>query len=122
MQVVLKKYEEENVPHMNIVEKKFESFTRPQQIKHIETEGYLVIPNVLNKQQINDVKIGMSDAEMLHTDYSTKQTRSVKQPQLHSRAVAELIGHPIIIERIWRRPIRTASPGPVIPPFRIASI
>ena len=40
----------------------------------------------------------MSDAEMLHTDYSTKQTRSVKQPQWHSRAVAELIGHPVIID------------------------
>jgi len=98
MQVALKKFEEENVPYMRIVEKKFESFTRPQQIKHLEVEGYLVIPNVLNKQQINDVKIGMSDAEMLHTDYSTKQTRSVKQPQWHSRAVAELIGHPIIID------------------------
>ena len=40
----------------------------------------------------------MSDAEMLHTDYSSKQTRSVKQPQWHSRAVAELIGHPAIID------------------------
>ena len=98
MQVALKKFEEENVPHMRIVEKKFESFTRPQQIKHLEVEGYLVIPNALNEQQINDVKIGMSDAEMLHTDYSTKQTRSVKQPQWHSRAVAELIGHPVIID------------------------
>ena len=49
-------------------------------------------------RQINDVKLGMSDAEMLHTDYSTKQTRSVKQPQWHSRAVAELIGHPVMID------------------------
>ena len=43
MQVALKKFEEENVPYMRIVEKKFESFTRPQQIKHLEVEGYLVI-------------------------------------------------------------------------------
>ena len=98
MNVELKEFEEENNPHMRIVEKNFESFTRPQQIKHLEVEGYLVIPKVLNQRQINDVKIGMSDAEMLHTDYSTKQTRSVKQPQWHSRAVAELIGHPVIID------------------------
>ena len=98
MNVELKEFEEENNPHMRIVEKNFESFTRPQQIKHLEVEGYLVIPKVLNQRQINDVKIGMSDAEMLHTDYSTKQTRSVKQPQWHSRAVAELIGHPIMID------------------------
>ena len=98
MNVELKEFEEENNPHMRIVEKNFESFTRPQQIKHLEVEGYLVIPKVLNQRQINDVKIGMSDAEMLHTDYSSKQTRSVKQPQWHSRAVAELIGHPIMID------------------------
>ena len=98
MNVELKEFEEENNPHMRIVEKNFESFTRPHQIKHLEVEGYLVIPKVLNQRQINDVKIGMSDAEMLHTDYSTKQTRSVKQPQWHSRAVAELIGHPAIID------------------------
>ena len=98
MNVELKEFEEENNPHMRIVEKNFKSFTRPQQIKHLEVEGYLVIPKVLNQRQINDVKIGMSDAEMLHTDYSTKQTRSVKQPQWHSRAVAELIGHPVIID------------------------
>ena len=98
MNVELKEFEEENNPHMRIVEKNFESFTRPQQIKHLEVEGYLVIPNVLNGQQINDIKIEMSDAEMLHTDYSTKQTRSVKQPQWHSRAVAELIAHPAIID------------------------
>ena len=98
MNIELKEFEEENNPHMRIEEKNFESFTRPQQIKHLEVEGYLVIPKVLNQRQINDVKIGMSDAEMLHTDYSTKQTRSVKQPQWHSRAVAELIGHPAIID------------------------
>ena len=93
-----KNNEEENIPHMNIINKDFKSFSRSEQIRHLEVEGYLVIPNALNEQQINDVKLGMSDAEMLHTDYSTKQTRSVKQPQWHSRAVAELIGHPVIID------------------------
>ena len=83
---------------MNIINKDFKSFSRSEQIRHLEGEGYLVIPNALNEQQINDVKVGMSDAEMLHTDYSTKQTRSVKRPQWHSRAVAELIGHPVIID------------------------
>ena len=98
MVVIIKNNEEENIPHMNIINKNFKSFSRSEQIRHLEVEGYLVIPNALNEQQINDVKIGMSDADMLHTDYSTKQTRSVKQPQWHSRAVAELIGHPVIID------------------------
>ena len=98
MEKILKNFEAENIPHMNIINKDFKSFSRSEQIRHLEVEGYLVIPNALNEQQINDVKIGMSDAEMLHTDYSTQQTRSVKQPQWHSRAVAELIGNPVIID------------------------
>ena len=44
------------------------------------------------------MKLGMSDAEMLHIDYSAIQTRSIKQLQWHSRAVAELVGHPVIID------------------------
>ena len=40
----------------------------------------------------------MSNAEMIHKDYSIKQTLSVKQPQWHSNAVSELIGHPPMIE------------------------
>ena len=98
MEKILKNNEAENIPHMNIINKDFKSFSRSEQIRHLEVEGYLVVPNALNEQQINDVKIGMSDAEMLHTDYSTQQTRSVKQPQWHSRAVAELIGNPVVID------------------------
>ena len=70
MEVILKNNEEANIPHMNIINKNFQSFSRSEQIRHLEVEGYLVIPNVLNGQQINDIKIEMSDAEMLHTDYS----------------------------------------------------
>ena len=98
MEKILKNFEAENIPHMNIINKDFKSFSRSEQIRHLEVEGYLVVPNALNEQQINDVKVGMSDAEMLHTDYSTQQTRSVKQPQWHSRAVAELIGNSVVID------------------------
>ena len=44
---------------MNIINKDFKSFLRSEQIRHLEVEGYLVIPNALNEQQINDVKLGM---------------------------------------------------------------
>ena len=60
---------------MNIINKDFKYFSRWEQIRHLEVEDYLVIPNALNEQQINDVKIEISYAEMLHTDYSTQQTR-----------------------------------------------
>ena len=98
MEVILKNNEEENIPNKNIIDKNFQSFSRSEQKRHLEVEGYLVIPEILNKKQVNDVKSEMSNAEMFQTDYSVKQTRSVKQPQWHSNAVAELIGHPPMIE------------------------
>jgi len=48
MDVILKKYEEESIPHMNIINKNFESFSRSEQIRHLEVEGYLVFPKILN--------------------------------------------------------------------------
>ena len=98
MNIKSKSHEEESSPHMNIVRKNFTSFSRAEQIRHLEVEGYSVIPEILPSEQILDIKSQMLDAEMSHTDYSTKQTRSVKQPQWHSEAVAELIGYPPMIE------------------------
>ena len=42
--------------HMNIINKNFKSFSRSEQIRHLEVEGYLVIPEILNKKQVTDVK------------------------------------------------------------------
>ena len=75
MEKISKNNEDENIPHMNIINKDFKSFSRSEQIRHLEVEGYLVIPNALNEQQINDVKLGMSDAGMLNTGYITQQTK-----------------------------------------------
>ena len=63
MNVELKEFEEENNPYMRIIEKKFESFTRPQQIKHLEVEGYLIIPKVLN--ELRDLKSNASNKDRL---------------------------------------------------------
>ena len=69
----LKNNEEENIPHMDIINKNFQSFSRSEQIRHLEVEGYLVIPKILNQNQVSDVKSEMSNAEMGHKDYSVKQ-------------------------------------------------
>ena len=55
MEKISKNNEEENIPHMNIINKDFKSFSRSEEIRHLEVEGYFVIPNALNEQQINDV-------------------------------------------------------------------
>ena len=83
---------------MNIVETDFLSMSRPEQIRHFEVEGYVVLPSVLTPDVIGRLKSELADVEMSHTSYSTQQTRSIEQPQWLSRAVAELIGYPPVID------------------------
>lgn len=83
---------------MNVDDTEFSTFTRGQQLRHLEVEGYVVFPEILEPQLVARLKAELADAEMSHTSYSVHQTRSVKQPQWHSQAVAELIGYPPMVE------------------------
>ena len=89
---------EEEIGFMNVDETDFSSMPRAEQIRHLEVEGYLVLPGIVPPDVIARLKSELADAEMSHTSYSVSQTRSVIQPQWHSRAVAELIGYPPVIE------------------------
>ncbi len=82
---------------MRIDQTDFKAFTRAQQIRHIEVEGYLVLPDVLDSKQITRLKGELADAPTEHKDYSVYQTYAKIQPQWFSCAVAELIAHPPII-------------------------
>ncbi|MCA9175064.1 MAG: phytanoyl-CoA dioxygenase family protein [Planctomycetales bacterium] len=76
----------------------FASFSRGEQIRHLEVEGYLVMPSLIPLDIVSQVKRELADAEMSHTSYSTQQTRAVEQPQWISPTVAELIGFPPLID------------------------
>ena len=88
---------EEEIRFMNIDETDFSSMTRPEQIRHLEVEGYAVLPGILDDRAIERLKRELAEAKMAHTSYSVHQTRSVIQPQWLSRAAAELIGLPAMI-------------------------
>lgn len=83
---------------MNIDQTDFASMSRGEQIRHLEVEGYLVMPSILTPEIVARIKSEMADAEMEHTDYSTQQQRAVVQPQWTSPAVAELIAYPPMID------------------------
>lgn len=83
---------------MNIDETDFASFSRAEQIRHFEVEGYLVMPSILTTELIAQIKSELVDAEMEHTSYSTQQRRAVVQPQWTSRTVAKLIAYPPMID------------------------
>ena len=82
---------------MNIDETDFASFTLGQRIHHLEVEGYVVLPDMLDAQQIERLHAELAEVPMQHKDYSEAQTYHL-QPQWQSRAVAELIAHPPMIE------------------------
>ncbi|MEO2034673.1 MAG: phytanoyl-CoA dioxygenase family protein [Planctomycetaceae bacterium] len=89
---------EEVVPIMNVDATPFGSMPLAEQTRHLEVEGYVVFPEILDAELVRTIKEEMADAEMWHPDYSTDQTRSVTQPQWVSPTVAETIGHPPMIE------------------------
>ena len=89
---------DDEIPFMNVDRTDFSNMSRPEQIRFFEVEGYVVLPAVLPGDVIARMKTELADVEMYHTSYSTNQTRSTTQPQWLSRAVAELIGFPPMID------------------------
>lgn len=91
---------DEEIPFMNVDDSDFSSMTRAQQLRHLEVEGYLVFPSILDAELLDRLKAELADAEMDHKSYSVHQTFSVSQPQWISRTAAELIGYQPMIEFI----------------------
>ncbi len=89
---------EEEIGFMNLDETDFRSMSRPEQIRHLEVEGYVVFPAILSAEVIGWMKEQLATAEMGHASYSVNQARATTQPQWTSRAVAELIGFAPMID------------------------
>ena len=87
----------EEIGFMTVDEADFAAFSLSQQIRHLEVEGYVLLPEVLGPEHIAELKDELKDLPMTHKDYSKAQTVH-HEPQCASRAVAELIGHPPIAE------------------------
>ena len=89
---------DEVIDFMHVDQTDFDSFTRPQQIRHLEVEGYVVLPNMLDADHIAKLKSELADMPMKSKPYSEHLTMGQGQPQWYSHAVAELIGHPPMID------------------------
>lgn len=76
-----------------IDERDWSALSTGEQLRQLEVEGYLVIPNLLSTEQIAALKKQTADFETYGTDYSDKQ-RGKKDVQWEGGAVAELMTHP----------------------------
>lgn len=86
----------EGIGFMNIDETDYGAMTPGEKMRHLEVEGYVVLPDVLDTRQMDRIKDEMAEAPMEAKDYSDCQTFR-KEPQWYSRAVAEVIANPPVV-------------------------
>ncbi|AWT59034.1 MAG: hypothetical protein DF168_00207 [Candidatus Moanabacter tarae] len=89
---------EEEIGFMNLDKTDFASMSRPEQIRHLEVEGYVAFPEILSSELIGRMKEELAEIEMGYADYSINQSRAKVQPQWASQAVGELIGYRPIMD------------------------
>ncbi len=87
------------VDFMNVDGTDFGSFSPAEQIRHLEVEGYVVLPELLDAHLVQRLRDELADLPVRAKNYSEYiVTSDSQQPQWHSRAAAELIGHPPLID------------------------
>ena len=80
---------QEEVDFMEVDETDYSAFTVAQRIHHLEVEGYVVLPDVLDSEQIATLKAAARDLPMKHKDYSEAQTYH-HEPQCASEEIGRV--------------------------------
>lgn len=68
------------------------ALTYPQQVQQLESEGYLVLPDLLTADQLSALKKETASLETTGVDYSENQ-RTARDVQFSGGAITDLIGH-----------------------------
>ena len=76
-----------------IIDKDWASLTVGERIKHLEVEGYLVIPDLLDEKHIEKLKSETKKLETVGRDYSDKQ-QGRSGVQFWGGQITNLIAHP----------------------------
>lgn len=71
----------------------FVGMQRPAQIRHFETEGYIILPNVLDRAHIARLKTELGKLPMRPSFFTDAPAFSKVPPHTHGPVAAELIGH-----------------------------
>lgn len=77
-----------------IVDAEFEGLPTAEQIRHFETEGYVILPKTLDAELISQIERELADLPMRGSFINPEPTFAARQPQWHSPACARLIAHP----------------------------
>ena len=87
----------EGIGFMNVDDIDYGAMTLGEKMRHLEVEGYVVLPDALDAAHMERINQEMADAPMGTKDYSDCQTFH-REPQWYSPAVAELLANPPVVE------------------------
>jgi hypothetical protein len=77
----------------------FVGMSRPTQIRHFETEGYVVLPGALDASRIELIKTELTKKVPMRASFFTDQPAFAKvAPHTRSVACAALIAHPPVLD------------------------
>lgn len=74
------------------------SLTTAQRIKHLEIEGYLVVPSLLSSEQVEKIKFELDKLPTTPTDYSENQRSHVDVQWTDSPNTIDVIALPAMID------------------------
>lgn len=87
---------------MNLVETDWRSLTPPEQIRHLEVEGYVVLPDALAPENLEQLRAESDQLPTQTSSYHDLQGSATGQPQWRGKALGELIANPPVIAFLER--------------------
>jgi hypothetical protein len=82
---------------VRLVETDWSHMTERERLAHLHSQGYTVLPALLNASTMERVKAELADLRMNVAPYSAEQKFAAEPPQWHSRTFAEIIGLPRLV-------------------------
>jgi hypothetical protein len=79
---------------MYAIRDRFIGMPRPEQIRHFETEGYVILPDVLDAPLIARLKAELASLPMRPSFFTTAPAFAKVSPHTHGPVAAGLIDHP----------------------------
>ncbi len=87
---------------MNIVTTDWKLLSSAAQIRHLEVEGYVVLPNALSPDALEQLRRESDRLPTQLSSYNNLQGSSTVQPQWHGDALGELIANPPVVAFLQR--------------------
>lgn len=90
----LKKMDMNPATEDQLVQIDWSQLSHEDRVKHLELEGYMIMPDLLSPEQVNKIKDELDTLSLTSTDYSDKQRGYQDVQWTDSSNAIELIAHP----------------------------